>query len=204
MTPKESNKEMRSNSTEIPRNDPLKKKKTAQQGRPLMNPMQDDSTRDGRPLSMTADAVRTWLSRYSNTLRERDLLAERLDMMELKAYGTRTATLDGLPRAPSPDPHYMDAQTALLVSTKTKLETVERRLVELQAEYAEAFDQIPEPKRAEKVTILETRYIMGLQWGEVTQMLYGSKDDYLDKEDSYMRRVHKYHHTAIEDLANLL
>lgn len=48
------------------------------------------------------------------------------------------------------------------------------------------------------------RYLDGCRWEEVAEMLFGQRDDYEEKADSFLRRVHKIHGAALGKLANIV
>ena len=52
--------------------------------------------------------------------------------------------------------------------------------------------------------VLQLRYLDHAEWDDINFSVFGGKDDYSDKDESYMRRVYKYHKAAIQALANLI
>ena len=52
--------------------------------------------------------------------------------------------------------------------------------------------------------IIRYRYLMGLNWHDVNQHMYGHLDDFEYREESYLRRATKAHGVAIRQLDTIL
>ena len=92
-----------------------------------------------------------------------------------------------------------------------KIDSVKRTIAERNAQANEAYKEID--TMIERLQgryahlwriILQLRYLDGMDWNDISFSVFGRQEDYLDKEDSYLRRIHKYHQAAIEALANLI
>ena len=70
------------------------------------------------------------------------------------------------------------------------------KAVALQVEIERAIDGL-EPGERE---LLRYRYIEGLSWPRVTEKLYGDRDDFIDRFDSYRRTITNHHGRILEKL----
>lgn len=52
--------------------------------------------------------------------------------------------------------------------------------------------------------MLQTRYLDLEPWTGVAEVLFGQRDDYEDRQESFLRRVHKIHGKALAALAELV
>lgn len=52
----------------------------------------------------------------------------------------------------------------------------------------------------EERDLLRLRYIQGLSWPNVCARIYGDRDDFYDRFDSYLRRVTRMHGRALQHL----
>ena len=59
-------------------------------------------------------------------------------------------------------------------------------------------------KHSDEKAVIRMRYHDRESWGMVTRLMFGSKDDFVGKEDTYLRRVHKIHGSALLNMAKLL
>lgn len=48
------------------------------------------------------------------------------------------------------------------------------------------------------------KYLDGFSWLDIQDVLFGNKQDYLDKEESYQRRAFKLHQDGVRELAALM
>ena len=76
-----------------------------------------------------------------------------------------------------------------------------RRLREVEeAEHralSELINGLPTPEQRQ---VLFARYFDGHAWAEVTAVVFGRRPDFLEKADSYERRVYRLHGSALANL----
>ena len=48
------------------------------------------------------------------------------------------------------------------------------------------------------------RYIDRESWNTVAELMFGGREDYEGKEDTYLRRVHKVHGAALQNMAQVM
>lgn len=144
------------------------------------------------------ETVREWLNEYLETEKEIDSNIERLEHLVAKMTGTSAQVLTGMPRASSSSTDRM----AEMVANKTELEEEIRAAVSLQSIKRQKIEGILRKlSKVEERSVIRMRYFDRAEWKEVQEMLFGSKPDFEDRYDTYERRMHKYHRSALENIA---
>lgn len=153
---------------------------------------------------VTTDDVKAWLRRYADLLREADLLRARADAIRSRAASPPTSAVDGMPRGPS----FEGDRIGGVISTA---DVIEGQVAEKEAQAAEAYreidatiQQISGKHAAERKFILQCRYLDRMDWPDVIFLLFGEKDDFGDREDSYGRRAYDIHKAALQDIGTIL
>lgn len=135
--------------------------------------------------------------------RDVDLMIERLERLKEKALSPTAAHLDGMPHSGS----FMGDSVGLDVIKIEQLENKIREKIVVAAAYQNeieaAVDLITGKKSAEMRLIIRSRYLDGSTWNEVNEILFGSKEDFREREESYLRRTNKTHARALETLETL-
>ena len=62
---------------------------------------------------------------------------------------------------------------------------------------SELINGLPTPEQRQ---VLYARYFDGHAWAEVTAVVFGRRPDFLEKADSYERRVYRLHGSALANL----
>lgn len=157
----------------------------------------------GGTLSAT-DQVKEWLSRYAVAAREVALLRARADAIRDRAASPSSPTLDGMPRSPGFEGDRLGEVIGIA-------DVIERQVAEKEAQAAEAYreidatiQQISGKHAAERKFILQCRYLDRMDWPDVIFLLFGEKDDFGDREDSYGRRAYNIHKAALQDIGTIL
>lgn len=157
----------------------------------------------GGTLSAT-DQVKEWLSRYAVAAREVALLRARADAIRDRAASPSSPTLDGMPRSPG----FEGDRLGEVIGTA---DVIEGQVAEKEAQAAEAYreidatiQQISGKHAAERKFILQCRYLDRMDWPDVIFLLFGEKDDFGDREDSYGRRAYNIHKAALQDIGTIL
>lgn len=86
-----------------------------------------------------------------------------------------------------------------LIRQITERERVNRVLEDLRR-YISVLEENHVPNYAEKSKLLWLRYARGLGWNDVCQRIYGTQQDYLEKQDSYRRRAYRRHEQALSEI----
>ena len=146
-----------------------------------------------------------WLSRYIQLSREHAGLIEQYDQTKIRAEAPATAKLDGMPRAPGFSSDALSLSVSLLLELEEEITEVAAQATAVRREISEAIKMIKSGKRAPyKRTVLRGRYIMDMKNADVCSLVFGGEPDFLDKEDSYMRRIFKLRKEALEDMRIIL
>lgn len=143
-------------------------------------------------------AVKEKLKDYVDKVKYYRLQCERLDRLQTKIIGVGAQVLSDMPKAPSHDnDHAVD-----LIAQKIDLEQELKKTVdELLEERHDIEKGIRTLKNADQRMVLLSRYIDGESFRDVNELLFGGKEDFADKEESYMRRLFNIHGAALIGLA---
>lgn len=147
------------------------------------------------------DAVKYRLIEYREREKDIDSQTERLDRLEVKIRSVGSPTLSDMPKSPSPP----QDRTTALIADKIDLENDIRQAIAEQRKEKEAIETILRKLRhSEERAVIRMRYFDGASWNDVVDMLFGGKDDFLGKEDTYLRRTHKIHGSALLNMAIII
>lgn len=136
---------------------------------------------------------------YKRLRKEIECEQERLEMIEVKILGISSKNSDGMPRSSSSEYDKMATQIAyktdiennlaqLLQKEKSKRMEIEKEIVE-RLEY-------PDERM-----LIRLRYIDGLSWREISELLFSKRRDYYEDEEKYKRRVYRIHGNALVKMA---
>ena len=143
-------------------------------------------------------SVRELLNTYRDGEKEIENLTEALERLKNKLVGVGAQEITDMPRSPSPP---NDRITDLLCR-KVELEEEIRCWIEIQTKRRQSIlDATKRLRTADERAVIRFRYLLCLSWYEVANAMFGANHDYLDKEDSYLRRAHKVHGRALSDMA---
>ena len=152
-------------------------------------------------LHAVVEAIKDRLNDYRSEDREIENQTERLERLLNKMHEVGAQDLTGMPRSPSPDHDRMSD----LISKKDELES---EVAELRAEHKKERKRIEKIvrklKRPDERAVIRFRFIDGHEWDEVTDMLFGGRSDFLDREETYQRRTFTLHHDAIYHMAKIV
>ena len=150
------------------------------------------------------EAVKTWLNRYRQKLENIERLAYELDALESKVTSPSLPALDGLPHTPGYAGDRMGGIVGRLDELRTVIEEAQAEATATRREIEAIIKQISGPHWPDRRAVLRFRYLLCMAWPDVTDALFGAKRDFLDKEDTYMRRVYRLHSEALLDLLELV
>jgi len=147
------------------------------------------------------EIVKDWLQGYSE--REKELLYFREQYERLQSSGDspKAATITGLPKGPGP--------------SLDRIGNFLQRKEELEAQLVERFEKAKETraqieavlryvKKADCRMVIRFRYIDRMGWDEITETLFITEPELLEKFDSYKRRVFGYHRKALEEMTEAI
>ncbi len=154
-----------------------------------------DETRCG------TDAVKHRLVEYRERERDIENQLERLDRIELRLKSIGSPALSDIPKSPSAS----QDKTADIIAQKIDLENEIKMAVAEQRQERNAIESILKKlKHSDERAVIRMRYFDGASWEDVVGMLFGGKEDFLRKEDTYLRRTHKIHGSALMNMAIII
>lgn len=150
------------------------------------------------------ESLKTWLLELKAAITDAELAGERLDALRSRAESARTASLSGLPHAAGETVDRVGVIVAQIEELTEENTRLWKKVGELRREREAAIKQIHGRGWPEQRAILRLRYIDLESWTDLTFALFGSKKDYVEREDSYLRRAYKIHGKALYELAQIV
>ena len=146
-------------------------------------------------------AIKSRLNKYREKERDIDNQIERLERLTSKMTGVGAQVITDMPRAPGTS---ID-RIAVMVSEKEELEKEIREDVQSQAKSWQEFEGLLcRLKHSDERAVIRIRYHDRENWSTVAEMMFGANEDYVWKEDTYLRRVHRIHGSALLNLARMV
>lgn len=144
-------------------------------------------------------AIKERLTAHFDLLTKRNNVLQELEYMR-ETIGTRGQALTGMPigKGGHSDP---------TLSFVVRIDDIERRLAMIDKEIIDDWAELePLVERLQpfETLIIRLRYLYGADWKAVCAAVYGKRDDYEYEIDSYMNRVFKAHHHALDKLQDML
>lgn len=147
------------------------------------------------------DAVRERLNQYLNTEEELDNQIERLERLESKMKGISAQVLTGMPRSPSASTDRM----ADMLGWKEELEQSIKETVSQQSQERNEIEAIlTHIEKPDERAVIRMRYLDRMEWKEVLDMMFGGKADFLEKEETYERRMYRVRNSAMLSMARYI
>ncbi|MCD8051276.1 MAG: hypothetical protein LUE89_06315 [Clostridiales bacterium] len=149
---------------------------------------------------VTTENVKQWLLRFLDGEHAIDVQIERLERLEARIEGTGSPNLDGMPRgSPNHD------RVASMLAQKEEFENKIRSMITAQADRRRMVEQyVDRLRKPDEKAVIEMRYLDGERWKDISQMLFGSKADFADREDSFLRRTTRLHERALINLVAVM
>lgn len=148
-----------------------------------------------------SDAVKDWLLRYVETEKEIDDEIERYDALVMKIESVGAQVITDMPRSSSPTQHRMDD----MIGQKDELDRRIRWLTNRQSERRKLIEDVLHHIRdSQEKTVIRAHYIDGHKWPEVRDILFARKADYDLKVETYLRRAHRIHGSALVSMARYI
>lgn len=150
------------------------------------------------------EAVKDWLWKLREAVADATLTEERLDALRSRAEAPRTSSLDGLPHGDGFTADRVGDIVARIEETAAECSRLWRRVGDLRREREEAIRRIKCRGFADLRGVLRLRYVDGETWPDTAFVLFGNREDFTEREDSYIRRCFKLHGRALHELAEIL
>ena len=157
-----------------------------------------DTMQEEKEKVYDVEAIKSRLVDFRERERDIDNQIERLDSIETRLSSVGSPTISDMPKSPSP----VQDRMASMMAVKIDLENDIRKAVQFQDEERKFFEKVLSYlKHSDEKAVIRMRYLDGSTWYDVTDMMIGGKADYLGKEETYLRRVHKVHGAALLNMA---
>lgn len=144
-----------------------------------------------------ADDLKRWLQEYRYMVRDIDNQLERLEFIESKLTSIGSPSLTGVSNGGGP----RNDRIADLLSKKLELEEKIGDRITVQKEMRCCIETIVQTlKNPDERVVIQARYIDLMSWSDIEYLLFGGKQDYIDKEDGYLRRTFKIHCSALNNI----
>lgn len=150
------------------------------------------------------ECVKAWLLELRAAITDAELTEERLAALQSRAESARTASISGLPHAAGETVDRVGVIVAQIEELTAENARLWKRVNELRQGREAAIKQIHGHGWPEQRAVLRLRYIDLETWNDLTFALFGSKKDYGEREDSYLRRAYKLHGKALYELAQIV
>lgn len=150
------------------------------------------------------DAVKEWLSRYLETFKDACSLEDRAMFLRERASSPSSPNLDGMPHGKGVVSDRVGTLVGMATDIESEASATFREALTIYHEIDMAIKQISGPGYPDKRYVLQMKYLDGMTWAEITDVLWLSKADFLEKEDSYVRRTFKIHRAALVSIANFI
>lgn len=150
------------------------------------------------------ESVKAWLLELRAAITDAELTEERLAALQSRAESARTASLSGLPHAAGETVDRVGVIVAQIDELTKENARLWQKVGELRREREAAIKQIHGHGWPEQRAVLRLRYIDLETWSDTAFFMFGSKPDYIEKEDTYLRRAYKIHGKALYELAQIV
>lgn len=151
-----------------------------------------------------SQSVKRWLQRYGEAARDSAALDARAANARARAEMARTSHLDGMPHVTGYAGDSLGTALARIDELEAEAQASRAHAVTLYHEIDAAVKQITGPGWPDMRAVLRVRYLDLEPWEGVAEVLFGQRDDYEEKADSFLRRVHKIHGAALGKLTNIV
>lgn len=155
-------------------------------------------------VTIETSSVKSWLLRFNEAQRTLELLRERLDLAETAAHSPRSSISDGMPHGSGNPVDTLGKTVAKLDKLRSQVAAAEIKANSLYEEIETAIGKIGGARCAERRTVLQLRYLDSVDWSGVNSALFGDRENFLYKEDSFMRRTFYIHGDALKKLGDIL
>lgn len=150
------------------------------------------------------ESIKSWLLELKAAVTDAELTEERLDTLRSRAESARTASLSGLPHAAGETVDRVGVIVAQIEELTEENTRLWKKVGELRREREAAIKQIHGHGWPEQRAVLRLRYIDQETWSDLAFVLFGSKEDFTEREDAYLRRAYKIHGKALYELAQIV
>lgn len=146
------------------------------------------------------DAIKEKLESYAALQRKIDNLIERLDTFMATMGSPSTPNLTGMPSGGGDGTSKIERQVEKKDEMERRLDGLICQERKLRRELEGLIEKLERPNEQ---TVLEMHYIDGSRWWPICRALFSQKEDYAEREESYLRRTFKIHGSALQHLSKI-
>lgn len=146
-------------------------------------------------------AMKRRLHDYCEAEREIDGQIERMERLAAKMTGIGSPEISDMPKA-----HNAAAdRLADMIAQKDELDASIRAAIQRQSRERNSIEEmLAKLRRADERLVIRMRYIDGQSWGKVNDMMFGNREDFSDRQESYLRRIFRTHGQALYHMAQIV
>ena len=150
-------------------------------------------------LSAGAESVKSFLEAYRDENERIIDQRERIERLTNRYESVGVANLSAMPRGSGGG----DRLTGYLISKESlvnRLRDDVKRHIEVKRAIEDAVGKLPDEQDRE---VILARYIDGSTWSDVLHRVYGRREDFAERMESYQRQMYRVHVRALEKLAKI-
>lgn len=148
--------------------------------------------------------MKQWLYRFSASERTLEFLDERIRNLRSQLGDPRSAPFTGMPRGGGDKTDKIGRMLARVEELELQRREQTEKSRHLYDEIEEAISQIQGKRCPEMQAVLRMRHLDGADWETVCEMLFGKRDDFLDRMDTFKRKMFQLYRDALDAVANFI
>lgn len=142
--------------------------------------------------------IKNWLVQYRERWKDIETQDELFQRIKERMVSTSAKEMTGMPHSGDP----ASDKFAFMISQKDEVDARIKELIQKQEEQRKIINElIARLRSADERSVITLRYLSDSSWNAVNEMMFGARDDYEDKEESYLRRITKAHGRALHNIA---
>ncbi len=145
--------------------------------------------------------VKERLYMYRNRDRDIDCQLKRLELLESRIFSIGSPKYSDMPKGSS----VVGDKVADMIAEKVDIESDIQKLREdKQSERLWIEEIIAKLEDPNERNVIRARYLDGGDWKDVCEVIYGWRNDYFQKEKSYLRNITNIHRRALLNIARCI
>ena len=137
--------------------------------------------------------AKEYLQQYLDA--DREIQAKVDQIARLRDLATRTTSKPAGGRVQSSAENKLERIISKIADMESEVDGEIERLADKRRVVQTAIDAV---QNATQRSVLERRYINGEPWSRICTALFGKRDDFPDRYDSYLRNVYRWHGLALQ------
>lgn len=141
------------------------------------------------------------LEAYREKELEIDRQVERLERLNSKIEGVGAQVITDMPHSPNT----IGDRVGEMIGAAAELERSIEKAIEDQRNEKNAIESILKClRRSDEKSVIRIRYFDMESWNMVNKIMFGYRDDFAEKEESYKRRAYRAHDAALLNMTLIL